>query len=338
MTPSYARAQSSAHRTPDPQFRMPLVDTSSGASSRTAAPFAFGARHDAQNGEAVRRRGKASMESSARKQRRRTMSASVADDDVFDAARRKPAHARDANVVSALFSTLYKLGAWAGDVVFIAMTYAKYPLSAVLAVYLVFGSLIMAQNMATRSIYATVSPLCRVPGASLLGLPFCPPGGGATSNESAHPVEFDDLVGIQSQLEQVLWSLWTLVGANSASLRGLARQLALLRQVDAQHSSARAQVGVLVFELETMQAGLGDLRDRVAEPGLLATSSSSAAARVARIPLAVHIETIDRGVERLLAARSRLRAAEDERVRDSLARGAAGPRCGGGEGLIDSKP
>ncbi|KAM4058598.1 hypothetical protein HRG_006446 [Hirsutella rhossiliensis] len=504
ITPSHSHAQRSNLRTPDPQFRMPLVDTgrdgtSSGASSRTARPFGMGTGYEGGDGDTARRRGLASLGSPAKKQRRRAMSSSLDDDDGFDARRRKPARGRDAKsntILAALPSTVYKLCAWMGEVVFIAMTYAKYPLGALLAVYLVFGSLIVAQNMATRSIYAAVSPLCRIPGASLLSLPFCPPGDGAASNGSAgagHPVEFNDLMGVQSQFEQVLersadgvslpfemkrseaavrdlrslvrhsdiqarhelvlefdgyieatrraasdlqkfsthvgsavdsvisinrwtsryidslapsavdggpsalaewsswlfapfqpavpepfseraildkyiehtalvsdriatlileaqailrlltkaeahlaliydissrseasvasrrdeilWTIWTLVGANSARLHGLARQLALLRQVDAQRSSAVAQVSALVLELEAIQAGLGDLRDRVAEPQLVAASP-----RAAHIPLAVHIETIDRGVERLQAARARIRAAEDERVRDAVAR------------------
>lgn len=112
--------------------------------------------------------------------------------------------------------------------------------------------------------------------------------------------------------DELLWTVWTLVGANTARLHNLAQQLALLRQVDAQRSSAVDQVSALV-ELEAMQAGLGDLRDRVAEPEL-------AAAAAARVPLRVHIETIDRGVEHLQAARARIRAAEDDRVRDTVAR------------------
>ncbi|KAF4505456.1 hypothetical protein G6O67_007402 [Ophiocordyceps sinensis] len=521
LTPSHSRTQNSTQRTPDPRFRMPMVDAdrdgrSSGTSSRTARPSGMGTGYEGGDGDMARRRGKALLGSPTKTQRRRAMSSSLDDDDDydgFDAGRRKPARGNNAqgnNILVALPSTLYKLCAWVGEVVFIAMTYAKYPLGAVLAVYLVFGSLIVAQNMATRSIYAAVSPLCRIPGASLLSLPFCPPGGDAASNSSAggHPVEFNDLMGVQSHFEQVLersadgvslpfemkrseaavrdlrslvrhsdiqakhelvlefdgyieaarraasdlqkfnthvgsavdsvisinrwtsryidslapsavdggpsalaewsswlfapfqpavpepfseraildkyiehtalvsdriatlileaqavlrllnkaeahlaliydissrseasvasrreeilWTIWTLVGANSARLHGLARQLALLRQVDAQRSSAVAQVSALVLELEAIQAGLGDLRDRLAEPELVA-----ALPRAANIPLAVHIETIDRGVERLQDARARIRAAEDERVRDAVGR--IGGAKGGDDRLIDSR-
>jgi hypothetical protein len=67
------------------------------------------------------------------------------------------------------------------------------------------------------------------------------------------------------------------------------------------------------MELESIQANLGDLRDRVAEPEIARDKAS--------VPLSVHIETIDRGVERLEAARNRIRAAENDRIREALARG-----------------
>ena len=117
---------------------------------------------------------------------------------------------------------------------------------------------------------------------------------------------------VKSRRDEILWTLWSLVGANSKRLHNLNSQLALLRQVDAQRGSAVAQVSALIIELEKIQAGLGDLRDRVAAPELV---------REQAIPLSVHIETIDRGVERLEEARRRIRAAENEKIREALARG-----------------
>lgn len=503
-----------AYRTPDPQFRMPTVDVGgggadrrgSGHSSRTLRPSGLGTSYDGEDERLVRRRGRASLGSPVKKRPRRRTSSSDGDgggggrgtvaDRMLDSLQ-----TIRGNVLAALPATIYRLFVWAGEVVAIAMAYAKYPLGALLAVYLVLGGLIVAQNVATRSVYAAVSPVCRVPGVSLLGLPFCPPAAGPAGsplpggNATGRPVEFDDLMGVQSKFERVLeksadgvslpfemkrseaavrdlrslvrhsdiqakhelvlefdgyvdmarraasdlqrfnthvgsavdavisinrwtsryidslapdavdgppsklaewaawlfapfqpavdrpfseraildkyiehtalvsdrisalileaqailrlltraedhlgliyditsrtsasvssrreeilWNIWTLVGANSARLHNLAQQLALLRQVDAQRSSAVEQVSALVLELEAIQAGLGDLRDRVSEPELVGAASRGGA----HIPLSVHIETIDRGVERLQGARARIRAAEDERVRDVVARG-----------------
>jgi hypothetical protein len=127
---------------------------------------------------------------------------------------------------------------------------------------------------------------------------------------------------VQSRKDEILWTLWTLVGANTRHLHNLNSQLSLLRQVDSQRAGAVKQVSELIVELEKIQAGLDDLRDRVAEPEL-------ARGRV-EVPLSVHIETINKGVERLEVARTRIRAIENDRIREVLARGK------GEEQLIDS--
>ncbi|POR37422.1 Uncharacterized protein TPAR_02376, partial [Tolypocladium paradoxum] len=479
-----------AYRTPDPQFRMPVVDVgdadgrASGHSSGTLRPLGPGTGYDGEDEGLVRRRGRVSLGSPVKRRPRRRKSSFDGDDGtgrrhktVADRVHESLQAIKD-NTLAALPATVHKLLVWVAEVVGIAMAYAKYPLGALLAVYLVFGGLIVAQNMATRSFYAAVSPVCRVPGVSFLGLPFCPPPGFRFSgsnnnnnndNNATSPVEFNDLVGVQSRFEQVLeksadgvslpfemkrseaavrdlrslvrhsdiqakhelvlefdgyvdtarraasdlqrfnthvgsavdavisinrwtsryidslapdavdgppsklaqwsawlfapfqpavgrprgeravldkyiehtalvsdriaalileaqailrllaraedhlgliydiasrteasvasrrdeilWNVWTLVGANTARLHNLAQQLALLRQVDAQRSSAVEQVSALILELEAMQAGLGDLRDRVSEPELVGAASRGGA----HIPLSVHIETIDRG-------------------------------------------
>ncbi|GJD02891.1 hypothetical protein CH63R_05781 [Colletotrichum higginsianum IMI 349063] len=388
---------------------------------------------------------------------------------------------------------IFNVLAWVFNVIGMALGYVQKPLALCLAVWLFFGASIMLQNMVTKSLTASLSPFCRIPGAAYLDLPFCPSftsttGGGQDSGPAN--VEFDDLMNVQSQFEQVLersadgvslpmemkrsessirdlrtmvryselpqrdelvyefneyidtarltaadlqkfnvhvgsavdsvisinrwtsryldtlsasettdvgilsqwsswifypftptvtpfsertlldkyvehtamvsdrissliveaqgvlllltkaeehlnqiyelvtrssnsvksrrdevlWTLWTLVGANNKRLHNLNAQLSLLRQVDRQRSTAVAQLSALIVDLEKIQAGLGDLRDRVAAPELLRDS-------VAAIPLSVHIETIDRGVERLEDARQRIRANENDKIREALARG-----------------
>ncbi|RCI12454.1 hypothetical protein L249_0436 [Ophiocordyceps polyrhachis-furcata BCC 54312] len=501
ITPRNSRSGSAKLRTPDPQFRMPMLDvddSSAAASSATVLP-----PDNNNNDVRKRRRPSSSLASPTKTLGRRRRPTRSSEGDESDG----PATTSATNLLTALPRTLYRLCAWIGDVVVIAMAYAKYPLGALLAVYLVCGSFMLAQNMATRSLHSAVSPLCQLPGVSLLRLPFCPSAGINGSSSSSMPhgsVEFDDLMGVQSQFEQVLeratdavslpfemkrsetavrdlrslvshsdiqgrhelvlefdgyialarrialdlqrfnahvgssvdavisinrwtsryidslapsssaaassssasegasalirfsswlfspfslfpastdhfseraildqymehtslvsdrianliveaqallrlltkaedhlsliydiasrssalaasrreellWTIWTLVGANSARLSSLSRQLGLLRRVDAQRSSAVSQLSALILDLESIQARLSDLRDSVADPRL-------AAAAGVHIPLAVHIQTIDRGVERLEGARSRLRVAEEDRVRDALSRAAS---------------
>ncbi|KAI1115646.1 hypothetical protein F5Y14DRAFT_409823 [Nemania sp. NC0429] len=118
---------------------------------------------------------------------------------------------------------------------------------------------------------------------------------------------------VKKERGDVLSELWTLLGMNNNRLRNLSAKLALLRRVDGQRKSAVVQLWSLVNDLGDIRTKVSDLRDRVAAPGLLADTSS--------IPLSVHIETINAGVERLEAARSRIRIQENERIQETYARG-----------------
>ncbi|TQV96270.1 hypothetical protein V2A60_003306 [Cordyceps javanica] len=500
---SHSPRSAHSYRTPEPQFRMPTVDfgsdrRSSCQSSRTVRPGTVDSSPRGGESAVVRRRGYASQTSPVK---RRSARPRMKHDDSETHHR-----GRDDDGPSIL-SISAGIARWAVAVIGLAFQYAKRPLALLLAVYLSCGAIIVTQNMLQRSVYHSLSPICRLPGASLLNLPFCPGGGSGVGGDApdlpAQPVEFDDLMGVQAKFEdvlersvdgaslplemkrsetglrdlrtlvkhsdiqgrdellfeldgfvdtarqsaadlqrfnthvgsavdavitinrwtaryidslaplssdvggaashsspssslatwsgwlfspfqpaeqvfservlrdkyiehttlvseriaallleaqavlrlltkaedhlsliyevssrsaaalssrrdEILWNVWTLVGGNARRLGHLSRQLALLRRVDAQRSSAVAQVSALVLELEAIQAGLGDLRDRVAEPGVLRDGGSPAAAG---LPLTIHIETIDRGVERLEAARRRIRAAEDDRVREALAKG-----------------
>lgn len=474
------------HRSPDPEFYMPTVDVdsprrASARSSRTIRPGGSSA-------PATRRRQPSSKASPMKPGPRWEQSRSHFED--------QPSGFSD-RVSGSLPGALFNILSWILGVIALAFSYAQKPLAIFLAIYFVFGGLIIVQNMATKSIYASLSPLCRVPGVAWLDLPFCPAiiPKDAPHPASDKPVEFDGLMDIQERFEEVLeksaqgvslpmemkrsetsvrdlrtmvrysnlqskeelvlefdgyieaartasndlqkfnthvgsavdsvisinrwtsryldgiaterdsqgwlsewatwiftpfqpavfserilldkyvehtslvsdkiadliveaqavlrtlskaedhlgiiydfvtrtqksiqsrkddilWTLWTLVGANTRHLHNLNGQLSLLRQVDSQRAGAVKQVSELIVELEKIQAGLGDLRDRVAEPEL-------ARGRV-EVPLSVHIETINKGVERLELARARIRAIEDNKIREVLARGK------GEEQLIDS--
>lgn len=495
--------QGRSYRSPDPEFRMPMLDVesdrrSSGQSTAQTVRQGMvgGSPRSAGDATAVRRRGYASQGTPVKRRSARQRT----DRDEYETPHRHQGD-NDAPSLPSISSGMVR---WAAAVIGLAFHYAKRPLALLLAVYLSCGAIIMTQNMLQRSIYVSLSPICRVPGASLLNLPFCPDtqfSGGQPPEMPTSPVEFDELMGVQAKFEdvleksvegaslplemkrsetsvrdlrtlvkhsdiqareelmlefdgfidtarqsatdlqrfnthvgsavdtvitinrwtaryidslaplsddgsvggassastalsvwsgwlfapfqpaervfservlrdqymehttlvseriaalileaqailrlltraedhlsriyevssrsaatlssrrdEILWNVWTLVGGNARRLDRLAQQLALLRRVDVQRATAVEQVSALVLELEAIQAGLGDLRDRVAEPGLLRDAGSPASAA---LPLTIHIETIDRGVERLEAARRRIRAAEDDRVRETLAK------------------
>ncbi|KAI1314108.1 hypothetical protein F5Y03DRAFT_336171 [Xylaria venustula] len=138
------------------------------------------------------------------------------------------------------------------------------------------------------------------------------------SKANDHLQSIDEFVvrsgnAVEEKRSETLWDLWTIIGGNYRQRNKLRAQLSLLKQVDAQRASAVTQLMNLIHDLGDIRTKLGDLRDRVAAPELLADTTS--------IPLTVHIETIDAGVKRLEAARVRIRAEENERFQQALARG-----------------
>lgn len=135
----------------------------------------------------------------------------------------------------------------------------------------------------------------------------------------------------RAEKSEILWTIWTLVGANARRLHNLGNQIGLLSRIDAQRGAAVAQLVSLLHDLGDIQTKLSDLRDRVAQPELLRVDGHGGDGNGGpdRIPLKVHIETINAGVERLEAARSRIRAEENERLSQALA------RARGETGMID---
>ncbi|KAI9870750.1 MAG: hypothetical protein M1830_003852, partial [Pleopsidium flavum] len=94
---------------------------------------------------------------------------------------------------------------WALDVVGGALRALKTPISYAIAVYLFFGIMLLLRNILTSSIYSALSPICRLPGSSLLNLPMCrSPVSGKYKGEQTPPVEFDQLMTVQSKFEEIL--------------------------------------------------------------------------------------------------------------------------------------
>lgn len=93
---------------------------------------------------------------------------------------------------------------WCLDVFGGSLKVLKTPITYILAVWMLFGAGVMVRNLVTNSVYASLSPICRVPGASLLNLPFCPVYQVDKTHGPPPPVEFDQLMAVQSKFEEVL--------------------------------------------------------------------------------------------------------------------------------------
>lgn len=179
-----------ADQSPDPEFYMPKVDVdsprrnSSAGSARTIRPG------DAQN---VR-------------QRRGANTRQTAPQHLF--ADPPPPPSVGQRMATSAPLALYEILAWAFGVVGMAFRYAQKPLALALAIYLIFGTLILASNWLTHSFYTAISPLCNIPGVSYVELPFCPkmpdPPASGGDGSSKEYVDFDSLIDIQDRLPNVL--------------------------------------------------------------------------------------------------------------------------------------
>lgn len=483
-TPRRVTETDHGQRSPDPEFIMPTVEVE-GRSGRNT-------RDDGYN---LRKRAPRQSDNQGSPPKRRVRRKYI--NDIGEEGTTFTERIA-ASIPNAIFGIL----SWFFGIITMALRYAQRPLAVLLAIYFSCGAFIMVQNMLTQSLFVSLSPLCRIPGASYLDLPFCPQitpvnDGEHTPQEirdggTGH-VEFDDLMNVQAEFEEVLkrsadgvslplemkrsersirdlrtmvryselsareelaqefdgyidaarsstldlqrfnthvgsavdsiisvnrwmsryldsldsgssindgliwvWTDWvfapfqpatkpesvfdegalrdryvehttllsdriaglvleantilrdldraeshlslifeistrstqtvrskreaiahtflSIFGANSRAINSLDSQLALLKHVGRQRDAAVAQLSALVVDLERIEANLADLRERVAEPEIASRGGSV-------VPIAVHVETIDRGVERLEDARSRLRAVETERIKEALAKG-----------------
>lgn len=128
-----------------------------------------------------------------------------------------------------------------------------------------------------------------------------------------HGISTRDGMHANAMKEEVLSQLWSMVGGNRSKIKNMDRQLALLGQVGVYRKNAMAHVSGTIIKLQAMSSGLEDLRERVGAPELLRDRGD--------IPLSVHIENIQLGVERLEEGRREARRVEDEHVRKTLERG-----------------
>jgi hypothetical protein len=216
------RATRSGNRSPEPELVMPSLDAQTleaswaDTSSRSVRP-----RKARRPAEKKPRRGASHQveESGSPKERVKTKNAAKniipsTSQSLSSVARRTT---RDASalqrVLDFCFDYIATMASWLLEVFGGALLILKRPVSYLLAAWLLFGMSVMIRNLVTNSVYASLSPICRMPGVSYLDLPFCPAYKVDTSNGSPPPVEFDKLMSMQAQFEEVMED-----SANSVSL------------------------------------------------------------------------------------------------------------------------
>lgn len=128
-----------------------------------------------------------------------------------------------------------------------------------------------------------------------------------------HDIATRDNVQVQGSKEEILSQLWTILGGNRNKLGKYETQLRLLQHVGEYRRSAWAHVSGTILKLQAMGAELEELRERVGSAELLRDRTY--------MPLSVHIENIQLGVERLEVGRNHAKGVENEYLRKILDRG-----------------
>lgn len=116
---------------------------------------------------------------------------------------------------------------------------------------------------------------------------------------------------ITTEKDELLAQLWTILGGNRNELRDQNDHLQLLKALGAYRKEARAQVVGAMHTLQSMEAEMEDLRDRVSTPNLAAVAGLD-------IPVRVHIDSIRDSLVRLKDRRIKAREQEEEAVKRVL--------------------
>ena len=126
-----------------------------------------------------------------------------------------------------------------------------------------------------------------------------------------HGIAIRDNLHAQGGKSEVLSQLWTMLGGNRGKLGKFDTQLRLLGQVNSYRQEATSHVTGTLIRLQSMGAEIEELRERVGGVELLE----------GRIPLGLHIENIEMGVERLERSRKGAKGLENEALRKVLDKG-----------------
>jgi len=192
-------------RSPDPEFVMPSLDPdtmeASWAESTSTSARQQKGRHLVQ--KESRRRNSRQMQSDEVPEKRARNRISTGQN-ISPTSRhvvREPSQLEE--VIEAVVDKGGNMLGHLSDILGGAFRILKTPLSYILAIYLLFGLGVVLRTLVTNSVYASLSPVCRIPGASLLNLPFCPAYRADPSHEPP-PVEFDKLMAVQAKFEEVL--------------------------------------------------------------------------------------------------------------------------------------
>ncbi|KAG1865070.1 hypothetical protein C8R48DRAFT_601197 [Suillus tomentosus] len=113
---------------------------------------------------------------------------------------------------------------------------------------------------------------------------------------------------ITAEKSLLLEALWTKLGGNRRTLRGYEQHANLLMDVNDYRKQAQVHIMAVLQILYSMSEDMEDLRERAAAPELVDE----------RIPIQVHIQSIQSGLQRLQEGRVRAKEKEEDVMRKAL--------------------
>ncbi|KAL4074885.1 hypothetical protein V8B97DRAFT_2005114 [Scleroderma yunnanense] len=125
---------------------------------------------------------------------------------------------------------------------------------------------------------------------------------------SLHEIVTRENDSVKTEKDRVMGLLWKWSRGNRQAVRDYDNRLALLDDLSIYRKQAKAHVMAALQTLHTMSDDLEGLRDRVAAPGIIG----------GRVPLRVHIDSIQNSLERLKEGRTRAREVGDATARRLL--------------------
>jgi len=126
-----------------------------------------------------------------------------------------------------------------------------------------------------------------------------------------------DGIKLSADKDELFATLWTKLGGNRASVHKIDQKLQLLSDVSFYRRAAWGHVTSTLLKLQEIQHSLEDLRERVVMPETVGTD---------KVPLEVHLESINLGIERLEQQRDASRKIEQDNYARIMAKGEASDR------------
>lgn len=125
-----------------------------------------------------------------------------------------------------------------------------------------------------------------------------------------HEISIRDDNSAREKREELFLHLWTKLGGNRSDVKKLEAQIKLLKNVNMYRRTAVNHVSSTMIKLQAIAANLEDMRERAAAPDITGADGE--------VPISLHIENIQLGLERLEAQRLVQRAEQDETNRRIL--------------------